>query len=79
MRGVATFMKRDKAILHPVGSIMVSPSGVKSKITSSTYLDAYSIVVRGSIIESDDRATLESDDRATIGHDGLFSWMHLPT
>jgi hypothetical protein len=65
MRGVATFIKRDKAILLPVGSIMVSPSGVKFKITSSTYLDAYSIVIRGSI--------LESDDRATIGHPTEFA------
>ena len=65
MRGVATFMKRDKAILLPVGSIMVSPSGVKFKITSSAYLDAYSIVIRGSI--------LESDDRATIGHPTEFA------
>jgi hypothetical protein len=46
-RAVAYFVKRDKAILLPVGSILCSPSGVLFSVASSRFVDAYETILTG--------------------------------
>ena len=40
LRGTAAFMKKDRAIRLPAGSIICSPSGDRFEVQSSAYLDA---------------------------------------
>jgi hypothetical protein len=43
-------LKKDKAVLIPVGSVLKSPSGALFRVTSSKYIDAFLIVVGGELI-----------------------------
>ena len=45
LQGVASFIKKDKAIMIPTGSVIRSPLGVLFKTTSCLFLDAYLTVV----------------------------------
>ncbi len=47
LRGVAAFVKKDKAILLPICSVLKSPLGILLRIHSCNYMDAYSTIIRG--------------------------------
>ena len=47
LKGVASFLKKDKVVLIPVGSVLKSPSGCLFRVTSSQFIDAYLTVIRG--------------------------------
>jgi hypothetical protein len=42
-------VKKDKAILLPIGSVLKSPSGILFCIVSCNYMDAYSTINRGEL------------------------------
>jgi hypothetical protein len=50
LKGVASFIKKDKAITIPIGSVQWSPLGVLFKTTSFCFLDAYLTVVGGELM-----------------------------
>jgi hypothetical protein len=50
LNGVAAFIKKNKAILLPVNSIIRSLSNVRFRITSSRFLDPYLILLQGVVI-----------------------------
>jgi len=50
LKGVASFLKKDKAVSIPVGSVLKSPSGALFRVTSTKYIDAFLIVVGGELI-----------------------------
>jgi hypothetical protein len=54
LKGVAAFAKKDKAVLLPVGSVLTAPSGMLFCVISSNYLDAYSIVIHGEMVNPGD-------------------------
>jgi hypothetical protein len=47
LRAVALFIKKDKAVMLPGGSLFKSPSGVRFGVLSCTFLDPYSILICG--------------------------------
>ncbi len=54
LKGVAAFVKKDKAIVLPIGSVLKSPSGILFCIVSCNYMDAYSTIIRGELIDEYD-------------------------
>ena len=46
-RAVAYLVKRDKAILLPIGAVLRSPSGILFRVESSRFVDAYETVLMG--------------------------------
>jgi hypothetical protein len=51
LKGVAAFVKKDKAILLPIGSVLKSPLGtILFCIVSCNYIDAYSTIIRGELV-----------------------------
>ena len=68
LKGVASFIKKDKAIVIPTGSVIQLPSGILFKTTSCRLLDAYLTVVGGDLVTniyplpcSNDELELEQD------------------
>jgi hypothetical protein len=49
-RGVAIFMKRNKAILLPIGSLIMLPSGLEFRVTTVSYKDAWVTVIMGDLV-----------------------------
>ena len=47
LKDVAAFVKKDKAIVLPIGSVLKFPPGILFHIVSYNYLDAYSSIIRG--------------------------------
>lgn len=84
LNGVAAFIKKNKAILLPVNSIIRSSSNVRFRITSSRFLDPYLILLKGVVIREvgiADDAILPSNlslsrtadiDRMTSG---MLAWL----
>ena len=50
LKGVASFAKKDKAVLLPLKSILKSPSGLRFRVLHTEFIDAYSTIVRGKLI-----------------------------
>jgi hypothetical protein len=40
LKGVAVFVKKDKEILLPIGSVLKSPLGILFRIVSCNYMDS---------------------------------------
>jgi hypothetical protein len=71
LRGVAAFMKKDKAILLPIHTVLKSLSGILFCITSRAYLDAYSTIFGGEMInvEGGQQSSLVHKDPSVDGND----------
>ncbi len=54
LKGVTAFVKKDKAILLPIDSVLKSPSGILFHIVSCNYMDAYSTIIRGELVSKYD-------------------------
>ncbi len=50
LHGIASFIKKDKSICLPVGSVLCSPSSISFRIVSCTFENPYSVKVRGDLI-----------------------------
>jgi hypothetical protein len=50
LRGIASFIKKDKTICLPVGLVLCSPSGISFWVVCCTFNNLYSIKVRGNLI-----------------------------
>jgi hypothetical protein len=59
LRGVASFMKKNKAVLLPVGCLVRSPSGAIFAVTSSKFLDCDSVIVSGRVVGGRQSSTEE--------------------
>jgi hypothetical protein len=66
LKGDAAFAIENKAVLLPVGSVLRAPSGTLFHVISSNYLDAYSTVICGEMVNPGD---LNGDQDGVIAAD----------
>ncbi len=50
LKGVASFAKKDKAVLLPINSILKSPLGLRFRVLETEFIDAYSTRIRGVLL-----------------------------
>ena len=74
LRGTAYFIRRDKAILLPSGSTLRSPSGLIFSIMTSRFLDAYTTVLKGTLVTNIYPLPLANEGEAT-SYESDISWM----
>jgi hypothetical protein len=65
LKGVASFIKKDKVIMIPIGSVLRSPLGVLYKTRSFRFLDAYLTVIGGELMTNIYPLPLVNDKFAT--------------
>lgn len=74
IRGTSMFLTKHKAFALPIDSIMVSPHGVKFKVTSCTVQDPYTVVIKGTLLSSIEECSSEEqrNEADLIEHHNLF-------
>jgi hypothetical protein len=78
LRGVAFFVKKDKAICLSVGLVLCSPSGISFRVVSCTFENPYSVKVCGDLIagvnENENAHNLLVQNEISRVTSGLLLW-----
>jgi hypothetical protein len=76
LKGVAAFVKKDKAVLLPIGSVLKSPLGILFCIFSCNYMNAYSTIIRGELVNKYDvmADSYSVSMEVTLVNTGLLVW-----